>query len=134
MFKDTFKPGLKATFKKTPTIPLQNLYGGLDYLLSTPQVMEVIITSSSEMLDPLLEDGYLTVGLHMEIDHLQPTLSQGGGPLTVRLVVNSVQGNTVLLGFECEDNVGLICRGNYKRAVVNKTKLRDATYKRLENF
>ncbi len=132
MFKETFKPGLSATFKKIPTPPLHNPYGDLDYLLSTPQIMELIITSSAEMLDTLLEDGYITVGQHMVIDHLEPTLAQGGGPISIRLVVDNSRGNQINLSFECEDATGLICKGTYRRAVVNKIKLREATYRRLE--
>ena len=132
MLEKILKPGLTASFKKRPPQPIYSTNQELDYLLTTCQVTEVVIASASEMIDPLLSDGYLTVGRYIELSHDEPTCAQGGGPVSVTLTVNTIKGNKVILDFICKDNIGIICRGKHERAVVDKLKLREATYKRAE--
>lgn len=126
--------GISTTFMKDLTYTYAPIAEDLSYLLTTPQIVEVIIEASSKMLDPLLPSGYITVGRYLEITHEQPTLIMEGAQITIQLVVDHVEGNRVSLDVKGYDRIGLICQGRYERAVVNKTKLLDATHRRANRF
>ncbi|MFA9422176.1 MAG: thioesterase family protein [Sedimentibacter sp.] len=107
--------------------------GELNYLLSTPEILEIIIEASYKMLDPLLPTGYTTVGKYIELSHEQPTLTLLGGKISTTMTVTEVIGNKVSLDFTCHDEIGLICKGRYERFIVNKDKLMEATSKRAQS-
>jgi fluoroacetyl-CoA thioesterase len=132
MLEHKINEGLSATFKKDLSFSYSPIAEDLNYLLTTPQILEVVMEASSKMLDPLLPDGYITVGKRLEISHDQPTLVLEGGPITVNLVVLKVEGNKIILDVKCYDGIGLIGQGKYERAIVDTEKLRDATYKRAQ--
>lgn len=105
----------------------------LEYLLSTPEVLDIIIEASVKMLDSLLPDGYITVGKYIELSHEQPTLTMANGNISTVLTVTEVKGNKILLDFSCHDEIGLICKGIYERAIVDREKLRESTYRRAQS-
>lgn len=128
--------GLSATYKKENAMRGTYTYSrgndSLDYLLTTPEVLDIIIEASSNMLDPLLPHGYITVGKYIELSHEQPTLTLTGGSISTTLTVKEINGNRIFLEFLCHDAHGLICKGIYERAIVNKEKLMEVTYKRAQ--
>lgn len=105
----------------------------LNYLLSTPEVLDIIIEASVNMLDKLLPAGYITVGKYIELSHEHPTLTMTGGTISTILTVTKISGNKILLDFSCHDDVGLICKGIYERAIVEREKLMEATYRRAQS-
>lgn len=137
MFDHKIIVGLSTIYKKEgsmlETLSSSGTVGSLNYLLTTPQIMEIIIEASSTMLDPLLPDGYITVGKFIELSHEQPTLTLTGGTISVIITVTKIDGNKIYLDVACYDDVGLICKGMYERAIVNKNSLMEATYKRAQN-
>ena len=62
--------GLSTIFKKEGSVRKPYAFSGtndsLNYLLSTPEVLDIIIEASSNMLDGLLPQGYITVGKYIE--------------------------------------------------------------------
>lgn len=128
--------GLSSIYKKDSTSGGTYAFSGnngLDYLLSTPEVLDIIIEASTKMLDPLLPEGYITVGKYIELSHEQPTLTLTGGSISAILTVAEVKGNKIYLDFSCHDEVGLICKGIYERVIVDKEKLMENTYKRAQS-
>lgn len=129
--------GLSTIYKKEGSITGAQTYSGnsdsLSYLLSTPEVLDIIIEASSKMLDNLLPTGYITVGKYIELSHEQPTLTLMGGTISTVLNVTKISGNKILLDFSCHDEIGLICKGIYERAIVDKEKLMEFTYRRVQN-
>ncbi|NLJ59116.1 MAG: hypothetical protein GX339_09765 [Tissierellia bacterium] len=129
--------GLSSIYKKEDNIRGTYAYSGtndsLDYLLTTPEVLDIIIDASSKMLNPLLPNGYITVGKYIELTHEQPTLTLAGGSVSTVLTVTEISGNKIILDITCHDEIGLICRGKYERAIVEKDKLMEATYKRAQS-
>lgn len=103
--------------------------GILDYLVSTPAIIRMIIDASADMLDKLLPSDYLTVGRKIELTHEQPTLV--GETVTVTVKVEEVIQNVVFLGFEVNDSKGTVCSGKYERVIIEKNKLMDIAYKRM---
>lgn len=129
--------GLSSINKREGSIRGIYAYSGsndsLDYLLSTPEVLDIIIEASVKMLDPLLPHGYITVGKYIELSHEQPTLTLTGGSISTILTVTKISGNRIFLDFTCHDEIGLICKGTYERAIVEKEKLMESTYRRAQS-
>ncbi len=129
--------GLSTIHKKEGSMRGTRVYSGtsdsLDYLLTTPEVLDIIIEAASNMLDSLLPAEYITVGKYIELSHEQPTLTLTGGTISTILTVTKIAGNKVFLDFACHDEIGLICKGTYERAIVDKKKLMESTHRRAQS-
>ncbi len=138
MFDNKIIVGLSTIYKKESrileTLCSSGTTGTLNHLLTTPQIMEIIIEASYNMLDPLLPNGYITVGKYIELSHEHPTLTLTGGIISAILTVTKIDGNKIFLDFTCYDEIGLICKGVYERAIVNKDSLMEAAYKRAQTI
>ena len=137
MLEHKIVPGYSTIYKKEGSM-FEALYsyrpaGVLSHLLTTPEILVMIIEGTNEMLDPLLPEGYTTVVKHLELSHEHPTLTLMGGTINIILTVTEVIGNKVYLNFNCHDEIGLICSGKYERAIVNKDKLMEVTYRRAQS-
>jgi len=133
MIKHNIKSGLSKTYTKeahmSNTIYPSGTSGGiLDYLVSTATVIEQVMEHSSKMLDPLLPVNYITIGKKIELTHEETTLI--GETLIFLLMVTKVEGESVFLDITVSDSVGVICRGKYERAIVDKEGLINNAYKR----
>lgn len=137
MFDHKIFVGLSTIYKKEghllETLSSSGTVGSLNYLLTTPQLMEIIIEASNNVLDTKLPDGFITVGKYIELAHEHPTLTLTGAIISVILTVTKVDGNRIYLDVACYDDVGLICKGMYERVVVNKDSLMESTYKRAQS-
>ena len=134
MIKHEIKSGLSTTYTKEPHIsntiyPSGTSGGILDYLVSTAIVIEEVMELSSEMLDSLLPDNYITVGKKIELTHENATLI--GEALVFHLLVTKVEDGSVFLDITVTDSVGPVCRGKYERSIVNKEELINDAYKRF---
>ena len=133
MIKHGIKPGLSTTYTKeaftSNTIYSSGTSGGIpDYLVSTALVIEQVMELSSKMLDSLLPDDYITVGKKIELTHEKTTLI--GETIVYLIMVTKVEEESVFLDITVSDSVGIICRGKYERAIVNKEELLNNAYKR----
>lgn len=137
MIEHKITVGLSTIHKREGSIRGTYAYSGtndsLDYLLSTPEVLDIIIESSVKMLDPLLPNGYITVGKYIELSHEHPTLTLTSSSISTILTVTKISGNKIYLDFTCHDDIGLICKGIYERAIVDKEKLMESTYRRAQS-
>lgn len=137
MFDHKIIEGLSTIYKKEgsgiETLSSSGTSGTLNYLLTTPQIIEIIIEASYKLLDPLLPDGYITVGKYIELTHEQPTLTLVGGTISAILTVTKIDGNKIYLDVACYDEIGLICKGMYERAIVNRDRLMEITYQRAQS-
>jgi predicted thioesterase len=137
MIEHKITVGQSAIYKKEGSIRGSYINSGSNdtsnYLLSTPEVLDIIIEASTKMLDNLLPAGYITVGKYIELSHEQPTLTLTGGTISTILTVTKISGNKIFLDFSCHDEIGLICKGIYERAIVEREKLMEATYRRAQS-
>lgn len=106
--------------------------GILDFLVSTPAILTMIIEASIQLIDHLLPDDYITVGKNIELSHDNPTMVDG--IITIVLTVKKVSNDRVYLEFTGHDAVGQICQGKYERVMVSKKVLMDSAYKRAQNM
>jgi fluoroacetyl-CoA thioesterase len=132
MIEHKIKEGMSITFEKEirdrDTI---GDYGAtaLDYLLSTPSMVAILISASAKLLNPLVPEGSVTVGGSVEVRHEQPTLL--GEKVWMVVTVKEVNGDRISLEFVANDKSGVIARGKHERFVVNGEDVLDAAYKRL---
>lgn len=131
MMMNQIKEGMSATYTKNTTsndaYPSSST-GTLDYLVSTPSLVAMIIDGATNMLDKLLPADYITVGKNIELHHEHPSLV--GEMITLKLKVDKIVGHSVILDVQASDSKGLVCSGKYERAVINKDKLLEIAYHR----
>ena len=86
-------------------------------VLATPQMILLIERAGVAAVDPLLPEGYLTVGAHLDVRHLAPT------PVgfEVRAVAELVEVDGRRLSFHVtvHDGVELVGEGRHERYIVN---------------
>lgn len=105
--------------------------GILDYLVSTPAIMAIIIEASASLLDTRLPEGYITVGKDIELSHDKPTIIDG--TISIVLTVTKVAGEKIFLDVSGHDNFGQVCRGKYERVIVSQSELMESAYRRAHN-
>ena len=132
MIEHRIKEGMSITFEKEilgrDTI---GDYGSkaLDYLLSTPSMVAILISASAKLLNPLVSEDSVTVGSSVELRHEKPTLL--GEKVWMVVTVREVDGNKISLDFVASDKAGVIATGKHERFVVNGEHVLDSAYKRL---
>jgi len=102
----------------------------LDFLLSTTAIVAMLIEASVKMLDSTLDGDLITVGKHLDLYHLKPTLV--GEKIELILTVKKVEKDSISMDFLICDSIGAICSGTYERVIVNKNQLIDIAYARSE--
>lgn len=130
MVNHKIREGLSTTFEKKTSTGDAYISNSstIDYLLSTPALLTMIIDASCKMLDPLLPEEYITVGKNLELSHENPTLI--GEIIKLKITVVKIINNTIYLEFEGHDSHGIFCKGKYERAIVNREKLIEIAYHR----
>lgn len=103
--------------------------GVLDYLLSTPAIVSMVIEGSIRLLDPLVPAEFITVGGKIEIMHEKPTLL--GESVHIVITVEEVDSDKIVLDVVVHDHVGVVARGKHERFIVNSEKVMAAAYARL---
>lgn len=132
MIEHGIKEGISITFEKQ--ILGRDTIGdfgskALDYLLSTPSLVAILISASAKLLNPLLPEECVTVGSGVELRHEKPTLL--GEKVWMVVTVRQVTGERISLDFVASDKAGVIARGKHERFVVIGENVLDAAYKRL---
>ena len=132
MIQHKIVSGLSTIFKKeaghSDTMPSNNTAGIMDFLISTPAILTMIIEATRDLLDPLLPEGFITVGKNIELSHERPTLI--GETVTLVITVKEVRGESVFLDVTGHDDTRIICKGTYERSIVDKDHLIDIAYRR----
>jgi predicted thioesterase len=135
MIDHKIKVGLSKIYKcegcLSDALPHSGSSGILDYLISTPAIMAMIIDASSNLLDPLVPSDYITVGKMIELDHQKPTIIDGD--ITIILTVTKVEGDRIFLDIVGHDAIGQVCQGKYERVIVNKNTLIDSANRRAHS-
>lgn len=86
-------------------------------VLSTPNMILGLESTSRDAVFPLLEPGYDTVGTHVNVSHLAAT--PVGMTVTFRSEVTSVEDRRVNFNVEAFDEKEKIAEGTHQRFIVN---------------
>ena len=100
--------------------------GELEKLFATPSLVALMIKASVDLIDPTLEEGFISVGKSSWVIHDKPTIL--GETVSVTVTVKEIEATRVFLEMEAFDELGVIGRGDHERYVVNK----EAFFKRVK--
>lgn len=129
------KIGITASVQKVITqedTALNFGSGALNNLLATPTLAALMIEASVKLIDPLLPEGYITIGKTLEIDHENPTIEGINVIVTARLM--EVDGSRLSLEITATDEVGKIGIGYHERYIVVKSLLMNRVEERFNQF
>ena len=101
-------------------------------LLSSPGLSSLMIQASSALVDPLLPDGFMSVGKSVSLIHEHPSVV--GATIDLTVTITDFDGYHVTLSMEARDDSGLVGAGTHVRSIVNKRWLQIRIHRRLENL
>lgn len=116
------KPGLIG--EKTDTVRNDNLatsYGsGGAAVYATPAMVGLLENAALSGVDPLLPEGWCTVGTHLDVKHLAAT--PPGMTVRARAELLSVEGRKLIFKVEAFDEKEKIGEGTHERYIIELAK------------
>lgn len=125
------KEGMTLTLQKKVTIDDTALHygsGKIENLFATPRLVALMIEASTQLIDPLLQEGYISVGRHVEVDHYKPSLI--GSTITIEITLDKIENEKFLLLMKAYDEYGPVGSGKHTRTVVNYSSLMERAQNR----
>lgn len=89
-------------------------------VLATPRMLALMENAAMLAVAPELEDGYTTVGGHIESSHLKP--SAVGKEVTATATLSKVEGKKLFFNVVAKMGEDIIGEGTHLRFIVNKEK------------
>lgn len=89
-------------------------------VLGTPRLVALFEQATVEALDGILDPDQTTVGMRVQIDHLQPT--PVGAEVVVEASLDKIEGRRISFTVTASDSGGLVAAGKVTRVVVDRTK------------
>jgi len=86
------------------------------YVLSTPSMVALMEGAAVKAVDPLLPEGYQTVGTRLDVRHLAATPM--GKTITARAELTEIDGRRLVFRVEANDGAGTIGEGTHERAII----------------
>ncbi|MFW5686539.1 MAG: thioesterase family protein [Spirochaetota bacterium] len=87
-------------------------------LLSTSGLVNLAIEASVGLIDPLLPDGFISIGKSSTITHEHPSVL--GATLAVTVTITEFDGYHITLRLVASDETGVVGTGVHVRSIVNK--------------
>lgn len=132
-------PGIKAGKAHTicHTVTKADTFGNhlpddVQLLLSSPGLAGLMIQAASNLIDPLLPDGFMSVGKGVTITHETPSVV--GATIDLTVTISGFDGYHVSLAMTASDESGFIGTGTHVRSIVNKRWLQTRIHRRLANL
>ena len=120
--------GLKTTKKiKVDNRRTIGFMGEEGRVYSTPSMVEDIEYTCHEFLQQYLEEDENTVGTHISVDHLGPTVEGDTVEITISLI--GIEGRAIFMDAVVKDSLEEVGRGKHNRFVVDMNK----TFERLKS-
>jgi predicted thioesterase len=89
-------------------------------VLATPWMIAFMERTARDLLGEHLPQGYSSVGVRVDVRHLAP--SAVGSTITVRAVVQSVDGSKVNMHIEAHDQHEPVGEGEHQRVVIDEER------------
>ena len=130
------KPGLSRTIqrqiKKTDILDFGSGADAIRELIPFPTLTALMIEGVISTIDPMMPEGYVTVGTATAITYLNTVFL--GSTITVLATLTEIDGRKLV--FECMafDELGQVGRGKHERRIVNAERLMQAAHKRCEQL
>lgn len=85
-------------------------------VLGTPRLVALFEQATINALNGMLDEGQSSVGMRVQIDHLQPTPI--GAEVVVEAVLDKVEGRRITFTVTATDSGGLVAAGKVTRVTV----------------
>lgn len=86
-------------------------------VLGTPKLVALFEEATVDALRGMLEDGQSSVGMRVQVDHLQPT--PVGAEVVVEAQLDKVEGRRITFTVTATDSGGLVAAGKVTRVMVD---------------
>lgn len=86
-------------------------------VLATPRVVALCEQATCAALDGHLGEGCTTVGMRVQLDHLQPT--GVGGNVQAEAILEKIEGRRFTFTVSASDDKGLVAAGKVTRVLVD---------------
>lgn len=106
-----------AKLTVTPADTARALGSGSVDVLGTPRLIALCEEAACVAVDHLLDPGLTTVGMRVQLDHLQPT--PVGSEVTAEAVLERIEGRRLTFTVSASDAGGLVAAGKVTRVVVD---------------
>ena len=90
------------------------------HVLGTPRMVALFEQATIDALRGMLEEGQSSVGMRVQIDHLQPT--PVGAEVVVEAMLDKVEGRRITFAVTASDSGGLVAAGKVTRVLVDVQK------------
>jgi predicted thioesterase len=94
---------------------------GNSEVVSTPSLIGFLEQTSHRAILPFVEEGEVSVGTRVEIDHLAAAFL--GRPITAISRVAKVDGRRITFDVEARQGDRLVMKGHHVRAIVSRDRL-----------
>jgi len=94
---------------------------GNSEVVSTPSLIGFLEQTSHRAILPFVEEGEVSVGTRVEIDHLAAAFL--GRPITAISRVAKVDGRRITFDVEARQGDKLVMKGHHVRAIVSRDRL-----------
>ena len=119
--KDSLVPGLERTERVlVDESRVITFLGDALRVYATPAMVSDVEYAALRLLEPHLEAGEGSVGVHIALDHLAPTPL--GATVTVGVKLRSVEGRRVSFDAVVSDDVAMVGRGHHVRSVIDTAR------------
>lgn len=118
----TLQPGLTGEIRKTveERHTATHLGSGNVHVLATPIMISLLENAAIEAVDPLLPEGYQTVGIRIDVRHTAPT--PVGMQITARAELTKVEGRILTFRVTAEDEKEQVGEGTHQRAIIDTAR------------
>lgn len=86
------------------------------HVLSTPYMVALMEGAAVNAVDPLLPEGYRTVGTRLDVRHVAATTM--GQEVTARAELIEIDGRRLVFRVEASDGAGVIGEGTHERFII----------------
>jgi fluoroacetyl-CoA thioesterase len=94
-------------------------------VLATPRIVALCEQATCAALEGHLSAGTTTVGMRVQVDHLQPT--PVGGTVEAEAVLEKIEGRRLTFMVSASDTKGLVAAGRVTRVLVEVDRFMDKT-------
>ena len=86
-------------------------------VLGTPRLVALLEEATVDAVDGCLDAGSTTVGMRVQVDHLQPT--PVGAEVIAEAYLDKIEGRRITFTVTASDSGGLVAAGKVTRVVVD---------------
>lgn len=86
-------------------------------VLGTPRLLALLEEATVDAVDGCLDSGATTVGMRVQVDHLQPT--PVGAEVFAEAYLDRIEGRRITFTVTASDSGGLVAAGKVTRVVVD---------------